>query len=144
MAIRPTQILMCDTVAELAQIPTDNVLPLCFVNENSRTYRKVGAEWKLPPIIGPELRGGAVSTNAILIAGASIDLTVTFAEPFPANVTNIQAVAVVASNLAANLLGSLSINVKSKSLTGAVVTLKNSGLIGLASGCVIDVIAIGS
>jgi len=88
----------------------------------------------------PVLASGSGALAAILLAGVSIDVVITLSNTFPnTGYTAIPCIAGVSSSV----LGSLSIAVKSKTTTTVTVTAKNTGLVSIAAGPVIEVIALG-
>lgn len=95
--------------------------------------------------IGPlnlALSGGSATSVAVLLAGGSVDLTVPISPTLVDN--NYQAVVVLTNAPTVSLLGSVSVQIKTKSTSSVVVTLKNTGLLTLAVGQTVDVICLHS
>lgn len=89
---------------------------------------------------GPIIRTGTGSTAAILLAGNSVDVTVTFAEGAMPD-TNYS-VSRFINPTAVSLLSNLAVVVKTKNTANVVMTLTNTGLATVALGQIIEVIAI--
>lgn len=85
---------------------------------------------------------GTGSLTAILVASASVDLVITLSTTF--SNTSYVAVPGISSASIVSILGSLSVGVKSRTTTTVTVTVKNSSLVSIAAGTVIEVIAFGS
>lgn len=83
---------------------------------------------------------GTAATNAILLLGSTVDLTVPIAPAMP----NTSYVATpVLTNSSVTVLGNLALTVKAKNLNSVVVTIKNTGLASVALGQVVEVVAQG-
>lgn len=89
---------------------------------------------------GPVIRTGTGSTAAILLAGASVDVTVTFVEGSMPNTS--YAVSRFINPTAISVLANLALTVKTKNTGNVVLTLTNSGLVTIATGQIVEVIAI--
>lgn len=81
---------------------------------------------------------GTATLGANIGIAATFDLTVTFA----ATLSSTNYTACVSIEGAAGLLGVFVAQIKSKTTTGCVVSVKNTGLVSIGSGAVVRVVAI--
>jgi hypothetical protein len=88
-----------------------------------------------------KIAGGSSAIAGILLAGGSVDITITLSSAF-AN-TSYVAVAILSSGTAVSILGSLEVAIKSRTTTTVTATVKNVGIASIAAGTVVEVIALG-
>jgi len=88
---------------------------------------------------GPIIAIGSSATSAVLLGGATVDLVVTLSGTMPN--TSYKAIAIL-TNASLSVLGTLSVVVKTLTTTTVTVTLKNTGLVTIATGQVVEVVAI--